>query len=159
MKGVNGRKRTVSKIGSQLSTLIGEKSHLAKVNDSENFDQRLLEAIDEGLSGLGEAGKASIYIHLEETFNIRKQEIPNKLDSFSNALHRIFGIGARNLEILIMKRLHQEIESQIKLEASSELASNLTFTQYIELMKRSYNNAEKNKKIPSQSPKKLPQQT
>ena len=68
---------------------------MAKLSQHENFDQLLLDAIDEGLSGLGEAGKASIYIHLEGIFNIRKQEIPNKLDGFSNALQRIFGLGAR----------------------------------------------------------------
>jgi len=46
---------------------------LAKLSEHENFDQLLLEAIDEGLSGLGEAGKASIYIHLEGLFKIRKE--------------------------------------------------------------------------------------
>lgn len=111
---------------------------MAKVSGTENFDQLLLEAVDEGLSSLGEAGKASIYIHLERTFNIRKQEIPNKLDGFSNALHRVFGLGARHLEILIMEKLHQKIESQSRLEGLNRHDSNLTFTENIELMKLSY---------------------
>ena len=87
----------------------GQKS-LANLSQHENFDQLLLEAIDQGLSGLGEAGKASIYIYLESIFNIRKQEIPNKIDGFSNALKRIFGLGAPQLEILIKKKLKKNSE-------------------------------------------------
>ena len=109
---------------------------------NRNFDQLLLDAIDEGLSGLGKAGKASIYIHLEDLFNIRKQEIPNKLDGFSSALHRIFGLGARNLEILILKKLHEKLESQSRSEATSWVASNLTFTEQVWQMKLSHKNAK-----------------
>ena len=105
---------------------------MAKLSQHENFDQLLLEAIDQGLSGLGGAGKASVYIHLEGLFNIRKQEIPNKLDDFSNALHRIFGLGARQLEILIMKKLHEKVGGIYKLDDPSWLAPDLTFTKYVE---------------------------
>jgi len=111
---------------------------LAKLSQHENFDQMLLEAIDQGLSGLGGAGKASIYIHLEGLYNIRKQEIPNKLDDFSNALQRIFGLGARHLEILIMKNLHEKVGCLCKLDNPSWLAPDLTFTKYIEQMRLSY---------------------
>jgi len=89
---------------------------LTKLVQNNNFDQLLLDAIDEGLSGLGKAGKDSIYIHLEGFFNIRKQEIPNKIDAFSNALHRIFGLGSRHLEILIMKNLYEKIGGTQKLD-------------------------------------------
>ena len=116
---------------------------MAKLNECENFDQLLLDAIDEGLAGLGEAGKASIYIHLEELFNIRKQEIPNKLDVFSKALHRIFGLGARQLEILIMKNLHEKITRLRKLDDPCWPAGDLTLTKYVELMKFGYKKAEK----------------
>ncbi len=120
---------------------------MAKLSEHENFDQLLLDAIDEGLSGLGEAGKASIYIHLEGIFNIRKQEIPDKLDGFSNALQRIFGLGARHLEILIMKNLHAKVGSLGKLDDPSWLAQDLTFTKYVELMKLGYKDTEKIGKI------------
>ena len=116
---------------------------MAKLSEYENFDQLLLDAIDEGLAGLGEAGKASIYIHLEELFNIRKQEIPNKLDGFSNALHRIFGLGARQLEILIMKNLHERVARLRKLDKPCGLAQDLTLTKYVELMKLGYQDTEK----------------
>ena len=116
---------------------------MAKVSQQENFDQLVLEAIDQGLSSLGEAGKASIYIHLESRFNIRKQEIPNKIDGFSNALHRIFGLGAPQLEILIKKKLQEKIGELYKLDIPSRIAPNLTLTKYIELMKLFYKDKEK----------------
>ena len=116
---------------------------MAKLSQYKNFDQLLLEAIDQGLSGLGGAGKASIYIYLEGLFNIRKQEIPNKLDDFSNALHRIFGLGARQLEILILKNLQAKVGSLCKMDTPSWLAQDLTFTRYVELMKLNYKNTEK----------------
>jgi hypothetical protein len=118
---------------------------LAKLSEHENFDQLLLDAIDEGLSGLGEAGKASIYIHLEGIFNIRKQEIPNKLDCFSNALQRIFGLGARQLEILIMKNLYAKLGSLCKLDDPSWLTQDVTFTKYVERMKLCYKDTETEK--------------
>jgi len=120
---------------------------LAKLSEHENFDQLLLDAIDEGLSGLGEAGKASIYIHLEGIFNIRKQEIPNKLDGFSNALQRIFGLGARHLEILILKNLYKKVGSLCKLNEPRLLPQDLTFTKYVELIRLGYKSAEKMEKI------------
>jgi hypothetical protein len=49
------------------------KSELAKQSQRENFDRLLLDAIDETLSSLGEDAKASIYIHLEGLFKIRKE--------------------------------------------------------------------------------------
>ena len=123
------------------------KSELAKLSEQENFDQLLLDAIDEGLSGLGEAGKASIYIHLEGIFNIRKQEIPNKLDGFSNALQAIFGLGARHLEILIMKNLYEKVGGLCKLDDTSLLAQDLTFPKYVELMRLGYKDTEKIEKM------------
>ena len=131
--------KTVSIIGAKQG-----KSELAELIKEENFDQILLEAIDEGLSGLGEAGKASIYIHLEAIFNIRKQEIPNKLDVFSTALQRIFGLGAPQLENLIMKHLNAKVGSLCRLDDPNRLAQNLTFTKYVELMKLSYRKEGKN---------------
>jgi len=123
---------------------------LAKVSKNENFDQLLLEAIDEGLSGLGEAGKASVYIHLESRFNIKKQEIPNKLNDFSNALERIFGLGTRHLEILLMKNLHIKLEVTCKWPTyewplSRWIVPEMTFTEYVRLMRQSFEAANSDK--------------
>ena len=123
---------------------------MAKQSKRENFDQLLLEAIDEGLSSLGEAVKASIYIHLEGYFNIRKQEIPHKLSDFSNALERIFGLGARHLEILFMKHLHAKVEVTCKWPTygwplSKWIVPEMTFQEYVRLMRLSFEAANGDK--------------
>jgi len=123
---------------------------LAKLSQHENFDQLLLDAIEEGLSGLGGAGKASIYIHLESLFNIRKQEIPNKLSDFSNALERIFGLGARHLEILFMKNLHAKLEvtcnwPTYEWPLSKWAVPEMTFQEYVRLMRQNFEAANDDK--------------
>jgi hypothetical protein len=69
----------------------------------------LLEAIDEALSSLGETPKKAIYYQLETAFNIKTKEIPNKIDDFSRALERLFGVGAKHLEIVFMKNLYAKV--------------------------------------------------
>jgi hypothetical protein len=71
---------------------------------NETFGQLLLEAIDEAFRSLGESVKASIYFHLEDRFQIKRQEIPERIEAFSDALEQVFGLGAKHLEILYMKK-------------------------------------------------------
>ena len=116
---------------------------MTKMRQDKNFDTLLLEAIDEGLSCLGKAGKASFYINLEGLFNIRKNEIPSRIEDFSNALNRIFGLGAPKIEILIMKILYGKIGEMNKLGDQNRVASDLTFTKNIELMRLYFQDSEK----------------
>ena len=91
--------------------------------------------MDEAFSTLGESVKTTIYFHLEHKFMIAKQDIPYRLDDFSDALERIFNVGARNLEILIMKKLHEKITCFYKWNGPSWLVPDLTFRQYVELLR------------------------
>jgi hypothetical protein len=50
------------------------------------FEKLLIEAIAESFSSLGESPKQAILFHLENTFKIEEQEIPNKLESFDYAI-------------------------------------------------------------------------
>jgi hypothetical protein len=74
-----------------------------------DFEKVLLEAIDEGLSALGESPKQAIYFHLDRSFNIKKEEIPSRIMAFTQAIENIFGVGANFVEILIMKKLYGKI--------------------------------------------------
>ena len=99
-----------------------------------DFDKLLLEAVDEGLSSLGESSKQAIYFHLEKSFNIDKREIPYRVKDFDCAIEKIFGLGANVIEILIMRRLHEKIKLDIKWHGSEDL----TFTKYVDAAKRSF---------------------
>jgi hypothetical protein len=99
---------------------------------TDNFDKLLLEAVDEGLSSLGESSKQAIYFHLEKSFSIKKQQIPEKIADFAQAIHRIFGLGANFLEILIIKRLYEKIGVVFELVNAEELA----LAKYVTVAKR-----------------------
>lgn len=98
------------------------------------FNKILLEAIDKGLSSIGDSSKQAIYFHLERVFNINRQEIPDKLADFQDALEKIFGLGAQFLEIIIMRRLYEKIGHSIQLEGTADFS----FTEYVAAVKRSF---------------------
>jgi hypothetical protein len=75
------------------------------------FEKILVEAIDDSFSSLGESPKQAIFFHLDNTFKIKAQEIPNKLDSFDHAIKKLFGAGADFLEALIVKKLCEKAGS------------------------------------------------
>jgi hypothetical protein len=78
------------------------------------FEKLLIDAVHESLSSLGESPKQAIFFHLENTFKIKKQEIPNKIDSFDKALRKLFGPGADFLETLIVKKICEKTGSIFK---------------------------------------------
>ncbi len=71
--------------------------------------QILLQAVDEGLSSLGDSPKQAIFFHLEESFGIKKSNIPSNLTEFAAALEEIFGWGASYLEHLIIRRFYDKL--------------------------------------------------
>jgi hypothetical protein len=96
------------------------------VLEKKNFDVVVLKAIDETFSLLGASFKESIYIHLEKVYKISKRDIPNKIEEFIEAIETIFGIGAKLLEIHIIKKLHQNVKN-----INFPLKKDLIFTEYI----------------------------
>lgn len=91
-----------------------------------SFDKAVIDAVDEGLSVLGESAKRSLYFYLERFYNIKKEEIPVKITDFVEALEKIFGVGSNLLLLQVMKSLHRRFRAQIKL-----CDSNLDFVKYV----------------------------
>jgi hypothetical protein len=99
-----------------------------------DFDKLLMEAVDEGLSALGESSKQAIYFHLEKGFNVAKEEIPDKVEVFAVAIEKIFGLGANFLEILIRQRLYRMLNESLE----SNRTKNLTFAEYVAVVRRRF---------------------
>ena len=100
----------------------------------ETFDELLVRAVDEALASLGDSAKQAIYFHLEDKFRISRNEIPQHLEDFTNGLHKIFGMGAQFLQILIMKHLHERIGNSNKWIEGKEPA----FIEYVTAAKGSF---------------------
>jgi hypothetical protein len=100
----------------------------------KTFNKLFLDAVDDALSSLGDSAKQSIYFHLESKFRISRNEIPCRLQDFAAGLEKIFGVGARFLEILIMKKLYEKTGKPIEWNDSKEFV----FSQYLDVARQSY---------------------
>ena len=114
-----------------------------KKNQYKKFEDVLQDSVDEAFSSLGESVKKSIYFHLENNFLIPRQDIPCRIEDFSDALERIFGSGAKHLELLIMEKLYRKVNCSYKWEGPKWLVPDLTFEQYVELIRLGYKEEEK----------------
>jgi hypothetical protein len=101
---------------------------------SKDFDKLLLNSIDEALLSLGESARQSIYFHIEKNFKLKREEFPQNLDSFQLSLERIFGIGSRFIEILIMKNLYAKISRPMHMEHNEQLE----FLKYVEAARQDF---------------------
>jgi len=104
------------------------------------FDRILLEAVDDALASLGDSARQAIYFHLENKFRIAKKDIPSHLDGFESGLAKIFGAGAKFIEILIMKELHGKVGQPLEWNESKELV----FVAYVTAAKRAFLEKEAN---------------
>ena len=116
---------------------------MAKKSKKDTFEHILLEAIEEGLADLGENVKTAVFSILEENFNIKKKEIPQKIMDFQVALEQVFGLGAKNLEILFMKSLHSKLMLACKWPTWCKwVIPEVTFQEYVCLMKQKFEEVE-----------------
>jgi len=98
------------------------------------FDKLLLEVVDDTLLSLGDSARQAIYFHLEDKFKITKNDIPYRLEDFAEGLEKIFGLGAKFLEILMMKKLYEKTGQPLKWNENKELM----FVQYVTAAEKSF---------------------
>lgn len=94
------------------------------------FECLLIKAVDEGLECLGSSVKCSIYFHLENSFGLKKDEIPKKPKDFSQNLEALFKDGSNYIEKLILKRLYENVGLEFKYR------ENYGFADYVDEVKR-----------------------
>jgi len=75
-----------------------------------DFEKFLMEAVDQEFSALGYSCKEAIYSCLESAFDIKKAEIPERIEEFAKAIENMFGTAARLLEIRIIKAVCQRVK-------------------------------------------------
>lgn len=75
----------------------------------EEFSRILLEAVDRALLALGETTRHAIYHHVERNDQIKREEIPNRIEDFQNALGSLLGAGTKVVEMLIAQNLYKKM--------------------------------------------------
>jgi hypothetical protein len=101
------------------------------------FHKLMLQAVDSALSSLGDSARQSIYFHLEKKFDLTRDDIPDRIEDFDHGLERIFGAGTRFLEVLIMKRLYEEMGSKGKV-LKTDKSKEFKFVDYVKAVEQTY---------------------
>ena len=100
----------------------------------KDFEKLIIQAVDEGLSSLGESSKQVIYFHLERSFDIKREDIPDRIGAFAQAMENIFGAGAGCLEVLIMQRLYEKVGGALEWDKSK----GFSLIEYVTVAKQSF---------------------
>ena len=86
------------------------------------------DSLEEALCAFGEKQKQSIYSYLDNCYGLHKQEIPNSVEDFSQAIDNLFGNAGKLIKVSIMKALFKRIKKPIKITAKT---NDLYFKDYI----------------------------
>ena len=78
--------------------------------ESTVLAQALVQAVDEGLMVPGEIVRAAIYERLGRSYQLRREEIPGKLETFHLAMQDFLGVAAKVMEKLIAKSFYSRLE-------------------------------------------------
>jgi hypothetical protein len=77
--------------------------------DPRKFSKLLLEAVDHGLLMLGETSRQAIYDCIENSYQINRGQIPEKLDAVHGALTDLLGRGANMVETIAAERFYKAL--------------------------------------------------
>jgi hypothetical protein len=81
----------------------------------EEFNRLLLRTIDENLKHIfRETATHIIYQFLENNYSLKREEIPEKLETFMEGLQEFFRSGAHMIEQSILVELHMKLGLRYK---------------------------------------------
>jgi|SRR5208282_2678272 len=138
--------------------ILGEESFSVEITvDTDiSFYKVLLEAVEEAFSSLGEPVAEKIFCTLEKSFGLKRSEIPFRIEAFSDALEKIFGLGAMLLEILVIKQLHKKAAIEFKWEAPQWVVQELTFREYVNMVKQNFEQSSRKLELSKSGAKEQP---
>jgi len=117
----------------------------------EEFKKFLLQTIDENLKQIfRETATHIIYQFLENNYSLKREEIPEKLETFMEGLRGFFRSGAHMIEQSILEELH------VKLGLKYRGREDYRFMDYVDDLENVYHaikNSPKNKWIQRVFPK------
>jgi hypothetical protein len=97
-----------------------------------NFEKAFQEAVDEAFTQLGQTSKENIQRHIETAYKIAKTEYPSRIEAFTEAIEQTFGVGAKLIEMNIVKALHEKNRDFLHIPKRSEFI----FTDYVTSLQR-----------------------
>jgi len=77
---------------------------------SRDVADNLALAVDEALLVPGEIVRTAIYERIERSYQLKREEIPDHLETFHQALQDLLGAGGKVMEKLIAKSLYRRLK-------------------------------------------------
>lgn len=94
--------------------------------DDKQLRAILIEVVDESLkSVIGESGREVVYYYLQSSYAIRRENIPENLEAFTEFINSFFGLGAKIIEKTIIRNLC------LKLGIRTKQMEDVKLTQFI----------------------------
>jgi hypothetical protein len=109
----------------------------ARPGPEREFDESLLDSIDEGLADiLGERVKGTFYKLIEQKFNMARSSLPNRLDVLASVLSAVLGnSGALVMDKAIAKRFYSRLGLQFVQKPNHSLQNYVTDAKMVMLTK------------------------
>ncbi|MBY9013910.1 MAG: hypothetical protein KGD70_16185 [Candidatus Lokiarchaeota archaeon] len=96
-----------------------------------SFKELLLASVDESFSSIGKSAKQRIYSHLQEHYDISRDEIPSRISDFAEALEESYNLYGKLIEIKIMKALYEKVGPLLYFPHGVDLS----FASYVEMLR------------------------
>lgn len=85
------------------------------MKSEKEFNAQLLWAIDEALKQIfTETAMAPIYNYLDQQYSLKREDIPEKLEAFTQGLEDFFRSGAVVVELVILKNLCPSLGFEVR---------------------------------------------
>ena len=104
-----------------FSARVADKAEPSPINPPGQREA-LLEAVDKGLLVPGELVRTTIYARIESSYKVRREDIPEKLETFDKALQELLGAGAKVMEKIIVRNLYNSLGLNLTMHANWMLA-------------------------------------
>ncbi len=96
------------------------------------FNGLFQDILEETLSYLGESAKQAIYYHLEHKFGIRRVEIPDRVEDFSAAMDKLFGLSNKSIEAVLVQKLYGKVGCEFRPASIGDF----TFPKYVNMVRK-----------------------
>ena len=117
----------------------------------KNLNKLIVNTVDEELKKIfGETATLVIYGYLENNFSLKREKIPEKLETFMEGLHDFFRSGAHMIEQSILEELHVRLGLEYK---SREGYKFMDYLDDLENVYHAIKNSPKNKWLQRALPK------
>jgi len=124
-----------------MKNIIQHGDYSVSADTKEEFKKLLLQTIDENLKQIfRETATHIIYQFLENNYSLKREDVPEKLETFMEGMQEFFHSGTHMIEQAILKELY----SNLGLEYKSR--EGYRFVDYIDDLKNVYQTIRKTSK-------------